>query len=104
MDVLWKYQNDQGGFPDSTGKTRELVMITKDDGYDSARTIPLVDELIDSNKVFMVWTLGSPNTLKTYDKLNQRCIPQTYSMTGHPGVGGPGQPPVDNRHGAVLHQ
>ena len=64
-------------------------MITKDDGYDSARTIPLVDELIDSEKVFMVWTLGSPNTMKTYDKLNQRCIPQTFSLTGHPAWGDP---------------
>jgi branched-chain amino acid transport system substrate-binding protein len=90
MDVLWAFQNDvQGGFEDSTGKTRKLVMITKDDGYDAARTIPLVDELIDSEKVFIVWTLGSPNTLKTYDKLNQRCIPQPFSMTGHPAWGDP---------------
>ena len=89
MDVIWAYQNDNGGFKDSTGKTRKLTMVTKDDGYDSARTIPLVDELIDSEKVFMVWTLGSPNTLKTYDKLNQRCIPQTFSMTGHPAWGDP---------------
>src|SRR4051794_14360660 len=37
----------------------------------------------------MVWTLGSPPTMKTYDKLNQRCIPQTYSMTGHPAWGDP---------------
>jgi ABC-type branched-subunit amino acid transport system substrate-binding protein len=89
MDVLWGYQNDKGGFKDSAGKTRKLTMITKDDGYDAARTIPLVDELIDSEKVFIVWTLGSPNTLKTYDKLNQRCIPQPFSMTGHPAWGDP---------------
>jgi hypothetical protein len=34
-------------------------------------------------------TLGSPNTMKTYDKLNQRCIPQPFSMTGHPAWGDP---------------
>ena len=89
MDVTWAYQNANGGFKDSTGKTRKLVMVTKDDGYDPARTIPAVDELIDSEKVFMVWTLGSPPTMKTYDKLNQRCIPQTYSLTGHPAWGDP---------------
>ncbi len=89
MDVLWAYQNNNGGWKDSTGKTRKLTMITKDDGYDSARTIPLVDELIDSEKVFSVWTLGSANTMKTYDKLNQRCIPQLFSMTGHPAWGDP---------------
>ena len=36
-----------------------------------------------------MWTLGSPNTMKTYDKLNQRCIPQPLSMTGHPAWGDP---------------
>ena len=49
-------------FKDSTGKTRKINLIVKDDGYDPARTIPLVDELIDSEKVFAMWTLGSPNT------------------------------------------
>ena len=32
----------------------------KDDGYDAARTIPIVDELLDSDKVFALWTLGTP--------------------------------------------
>jgi ABC-type branched-subunit amino acid transport system substrate-binding protein len=81
--------NKAGGIKDSTGKSRQLKYIVKDDGYDAARTIPLVDELIDSEKVFAVWTLGSPNTLATYDKLNQRCIPQPLSMTGHPAWGDP---------------
>ena len=35
-------------------------MVLKDDGYDAARTIPLVDELIDSVKVFAIETAGSP--------------------------------------------
>ena len=47
----------------------------------------IVDELIDSEKVFDVWTQGSPSTLKTYDKLNQRCIPHLFNSTGPPGVG-----------------
>jgi hypothetical protein len=81
--------NKAGGIKDSTGKSRKITYIIKDDGYDAARTIPLVDELIDSEKVFIMWTLGSPNTLATYDKLNARCIPQPFSMTGHPAWGDP---------------
>ena len=77
------------GIKDSAGKTRKIKMIIKDDGYDANRTIPLVDELIDSEKVFMVITLGSPATMKTYDKLNQRCVPQPHSQTGHPAWGDP---------------
>ena len=81
--------SNAGGITDSEGKTRKINFIVKDDGYDSARTIPLVDELIDSEKVFAMWTLGSPNTMKTYDKLNERCVPQPLSMTGHPAWGDP---------------
>jgi branched-chain amino acid transport system substrate-binding protein len=89
MELTFAHYNELGTFTDSEGKARTIQLIVKDDGYDSARTIPLVDELIDAEKVFAMWTLGSPNTLKTYDKLNQRCIPQPFSMTGHPAWGDP---------------
>ena len=89
MNEVFAYYGAKGAFRDSTGKNRTINLVVKDDGYDAARTIPLVDELIDSEKVFAMWTLGSPNTMKTYDKLNQRCIPQPFSMTGHPAWGDP---------------
>jgi branched-chain amino acid transport system substrate-binding protein len=89
MEVVFAYHNEQGGFADSTGATRDVQLIVKDDGYDTTRTIPLVDELIDSEKVFAVWTLGSPPGLKVYDKLNQRCIPHPLEMSGHPAWGDP---------------
>jgi branched-chain amino acid transport system substrate-binding protein len=62
-----------------------------------------VDELIDSEKVFAMQTLGSPNTMKTYDKLNQRCVPQPFIHHRPPGVGRPGQPPVDHRPRAAYN-
>jgi branched-chain amino acid transport system substrate-binding protein len=89
MNVFLEYDYGQGAFTDSAGKNRRVNLVVKDDGYDAARTIPLVDELIDSERVFAAITLGSPNTMKTYDKLNQRCIPQPLSMTGHPAWGDP---------------
>ncbi|MFN0029522.1 MAG: ABC transporter substrate-binding protein [Acidimicrobiales bacterium] len=89
IEVMAADINKAGGIKDSKGKTRKVTFIIKDDGYDPARTIPLVDELIDSEKVFAMWTLGSAATLKTYDKLNQRCVPQPLSMTGHPAWGDP---------------
>jgi branched-chain amino acid transport system substrate-binding protein len=89
IDTVLAYYSDKGAFKDVNGKTRKVDYIQKDDGYDPARTIPLVDELIDSEKVFEIITLGSPNTLKTYDKLNQRCIPHVLNQTGHPAWGDP---------------
>ncbi|MCC6436487.1 MAG: ABC transporter substrate-binding protein, partial [Acidimicrobiales bacterium] len=89
MTVVLDHYSKAGAFKDSTGKTRTVSYITKDDGYDPARTIPLVDELIDSEKVFAMATLGTAPALKTYDKLNQRCIPQPFVQSGHPAWADP---------------
>jgi ABC-type branched-subunit amino acid transport system substrate-binding protein len=88
-DVLMKAYSKQGFFRDSSGKTRNVNVVMRDDGYDASRAIPLVDELIDSEKVFAMTTQQSAASLKTYDKLNQRCIPQPMTEAGHPGLGDP---------------
>jgi branched-chain amino acid transport system substrate-binding protein len=89
MTVVYDYYNEQGVFTDAAGTTRRVNLIVKDDAYDPARTIPLVDELIDSERVFAMVTLGSPNSLKVYDKLNQRCIAHPLVPTGHPAWADP---------------
>ncbi|MPY94965.1 MAG: ABC transporter substrate-binding protein [Acidimicrobiia bacterium] len=89
IDALLAHYSAEGAFTDSTGKNRTVDYIQKDDGYDPARTIPLVDELLDSEKVFALWTLGTPSTMKVYDKLNERCVPNPLAMTGHPAWGDP---------------
>jgi branched-chain amino acid transport system substrate-binding protein len=90
IDFMFGYYGDQGLFKDATtGKTRRVEYTIKDDGYDASRTIPAIDELLDSEKAFAVWTLGSSPTLKTYDKTNQRCVPQPFAMTAHPAFGDP---------------
>ena len=82
----WLNENDPimvGGSP------RDLTLIIKDDAYVAAQTIEFVDELIEAENVFAILTLGSPNTLAVYDKLNEECIPQPFVMTGHPAWGDP---------------
>lgn len=89
MTMMFDYYNNKGVFKDNQGKVRKVNLLIKDDGYDPARTIPLTDELIDSEKVFAMSTLGSANAMKTYDKLNQRCVPQPIIQSGHPAWGDP---------------
>ncbi|MGD9752566.1 MAG: ABC transporter substrate-binding protein [Acidimicrobiia bacterium] len=89
LKANFDYYNANGGFTDSEGKTRKITYIVKDDGLDPARTIPLVDELIDKDKVFGVFTLGAGGALKVYDKLNERCIPEPSEMNGSPAMGDP---------------
>jgi len=89
INAMLDYYSEKGAFKDSLGKTRKIVVVNRDDSYDPAKTIPLVDELIDSEKVFAMQTLGTPNTLKVYDKLNQRCIPNPWAITAHPAWNDP---------------
>ena len=41
---------------------RDVTLLVKDDGYVAAQTIEFIDELIESENVFALLTLGSPNT------------------------------------------
>ena len=88
-EAWFKDQSAKGAFKDSTGKNRTIAFSYKDDGYDAARTIPLVDELLDSEKVFAIWTTGTPSGLKIYDKINARCVPQPTLISGSPAWGDP---------------
>ncbi|WP_419552850.1 ABC transporter substrate-binding protein [Candidatus Poriferisodalis sp.] len=71
------------------GRPREIGLVVRDDGYAAVRTIALVDRLIQADNVFSILTLGSPNTLAVYDKINRACIPHPFVMSGHPAWGDP---------------
>ncbi|HAN06991.1 MAG TPA: hypothetical protein DCP89_00695, partial [Acidimicrobiaceae bacterium] len=68
---------------------RDIEFIIKDDGYVAAQTIEYVDELIESENVFLLQGLGSPNGLAVYDKINDECIPHPFYLSGHPAWGDP---------------
>ncbi len=100
QEAIMNYYGEKGFFKDSLGKTRKVNYIQRDDAYDPAKTVPLVDELLDSEKVFGLVTAGSPNTLKVYEKVNQRCVPNLFNQTGHPAWGDPVNHPWTS--GALL--
>lgn len=84
METYFDYVNANGGIG---GKPIELIV--KDDAYVAAQTIELVDELLQADNPFMITTLGSPNTLATWDTLNANCVPQPFVQAGHPAWGDP---------------
>ncbi|MAR53862.1 MAG: hypothetical protein CL426_03795 [Acidimicrobiaceae bacterium] len=83
-DSYNNYVNENGGIGGL-----DIELIVKDDAYVAAQTIEFIDELIESENVFMIVTLGSPNTLAVYDTLNSECVPQPFVQTGHPAWGDP---------------
>ena len=73
---------------------RNVVMVSRDDGYVPARTLTNVEEMIDvENLLGFAGILGSPNNLAVHDLLNENCIPQLLNLTGLPEWGDPANYP-----------
>ena len=84
LEAYFAYVNAQGGV---AGLDLELVV--RDDQNEADATVRAVDELVDVENVLAVTTLGTPNTLLTYDELNSDCVPQPFVVTAHPAFGDP---------------
>ncbi len=86
MGAYFDYVNANGGIgPDGL----QLNLIIKDDAYVATQTQELVAELLQTEEPFYITTLGSPNTFSVQGTLNENCVPQPFSMTGHQAWGDP---------------
>src|SRR5690554_1703656 len=78
IDAYFQYINDQGGI-----HGRELVLATRDDGYDPARTVSAVRELIDGVGVFaFVAGVGTANGLAAMPLIQREGVPWVGPATG----------------------
>ncbi len=88
-DASFKAQNASGGL---NGK--QLVAITKDDGYQPEKTKTNVQEMIDKDNVFaLMGVVGTPNNLAIRGSLNKDCVPDLFAATGSQLMGNPGKYP-----------
>ena len=77
-DAYFEYVNDRGGV---NGRKIEYKVV--DDGYDPARTIQAVRQLVQQDRVFALFnTLGTSNNLAIRDFLNQSSVPQLFVASG----------------------
>jgi branched-chain amino acid transport system substrate-binding protein len=77
-NAYFEYVNANGGVDG-----RSIEVITKDDQYDSGKTVANVQELTQSDGVFgMFNVVGTPNNLAIRDDLGEECIPSLYVATG----------------------
>jgi branched-chain amino acid transport system substrate-binding protein len=81
--AYFNYINDQGGV-----NGRKIEVVTKDDGYDPAKTVQNVQELTQSDQVFALFNIvGTPNNEAIRDTLADQCIPDLFVATGSPEWG-----------------
>lgn len=78
IDAYFRYINDQGGV-----HGRKLVLATRDDGYDPARTVAGVRELIDRENVFaFAGGVGTANGLAAMPLIKRAGVPWVGPATG----------------------
>jgi branched-chain amino acid transport system substrate-binding protein len=83
--AFWKAVNDAGGV-----NGRKINFITLDDGYSPPKTVEVVRQLVEQEKVLMLYqTLGTPTNTAIHKYVNQKKIPHLYISTGASKWGDP---------------
>lgn len=69
---------------------KQLVLVTKDDGYEAGRAVANVEEMLDTEDIFMfAHMIGTPINAATRDITGEACVPQLFNSSGFPAWGDP---------------
>jgi len=83
--AYWKTVNEAGGI-----NGRKVNFISLDDGYSPPKTVEVVRQLVEQDKVFaMFQTLGTPCNTAIHKYMNQKKVPQLFVATGASKWGNP---------------
>ena len=78
IDAYFKSINDAGGI-----NGRKIKFISLDDGYSPPKTVEVVRQLVEQDKIFALFqSLGTPCNTAIHKYMNQRKVPQLYVATG----------------------
>ncbi|MDI1285179.1 MAG: ABC transporter substrate-binding protein [Reyranella sp.] len=78
IEAYWKTVNEAGGI-----NGRKVKFLTMDDGYVPSKTVEVVRQLVEQDKVLcMFQTLGTPTNTAIHKYLNQKKVPQLFVATG----------------------
>ncbi|MEZ5216078.1 MAG: ABC transporter substrate-binding protein [Ilumatobacteraceae bacterium] len=69
---------------------KDLVLITKDDGYEAGRAVANVEEMIDTENILgLVHSIGTPVNAAIRPITDENCVPQLFNSSGFPMWGDP---------------
>jgi branched-chain amino acid transport system substrate-binding protein len=78
IDAYWKSVNAAGGI-----NGRKVTFITLDDGYNPAKTVECIRQLVEQDKVLCTFnTLGTPCNTAIHKYMNQKKVPMLFVATG----------------------
>jgi len=84
-EAYWKSVNDRGGV-----NGRQIKFITLDDGYSPPKTVEVVRQLVEQDKVLCTFnTLGTPTNTAIHKYMNQKKVPMLFVATGASKWGNP---------------
>jgi branched-chain amino acid transport system substrate-binding protein len=85
IDAYFKAVNEAGGV-----NGRKIKFISLDDGYSPPKTVEVVRQLVEQDKIFALFqSLGTPCNTAIHKYMNQRKVPQLYVATGASKWGDP---------------
>ena len=83
--AFWDMINDKGGI-----NGRKIKFISLDDGYSPPKTVELVRQLVEQEKVLCTFnTLGTPTNTAIHKYMNAKKVPHLYLATGASKWGDP---------------
>ena len=84
-EAYWKSVNDRGGI-----NGRMIKFISLDDGYSPPKTVEVVRQLVEQDKVLCTFnTLGTPCNTAIHKYMNQKKVPMLFVATGASKWGDP---------------
>ncbi len=85
MEAYFKSVNEAGGI-----NGRKVKFFSLDDGYNPSKTVEMVRQLVEQEKVLALFqTLGTPTNSAIHKYMNQKKVPQLYVATGASKWGDP---------------
>jgi branched-chain amino acid transport system substrate-binding protein len=85
IDAYFKSINDAGGI-----NGRKVKFISLDDGYSPPKTVEMVRQLVEQDKIFALFqSLGTPCNTAIHKYMNQKKVPMLFVATGASKWGNP---------------
>jgi len=85
ISAYWKAVNADGGI-----NGRKINFITMDDGYSPPKTVEVVRQMVEQDRIFALFqSLGTPCNTAIHKYMNTKKVPQLYVATGASKWGDP---------------